>query len=68
MLIKQRARDSGEDSASSSVRASVSFPAEIYATLEQVARQKKVSLAWVVREAAENYIAEKWPVFSAGGR
>lgn len=45
------------------VRASISFPPEIYRTLEEIADKKKVSLAWVVREAAENYIAEKWPLF-----
>lgn len=47
----------------SSVRATISFPTDLYQTLEQIARQKKVSLAWVVREAAEQYIAEKWPLF-----
>ena len=45
-----------------SVRASISFPPDIYQTLEQIASQKKVSLAWVVRDAAEQYIAEKWPL------
>lgn len=45
-----------------SVRASISFPADIYQTLEEIAAQKKVSLAWVVRDAAEQYIAEKWPL------
>jgi metal-responsive CopG/Arc/MetJ family transcriptional regulator len=45
------------------VRASISFPPDIYDTLEAIARQKKVSLAWVVRQAAEQYIAEKWPLF-----
>lgn len=43
-------------------RASVSFPPDLYTTLEQIAKQKKVSFAWVVREAAEQYIAEKWPL------
>lgn len=47
----------------SSVRATISFPADIYQTLEEIARQKKVSLAWVVREASEQYIADKWPLF-----
>ena len=46
-----------------SVRATISFPIDIYQTLEEIARQKKVSLAWVVREASEQYIAEKWPLF-----
>lgn len=45
------------------VRASISFPPEIYETLENIAKEKKVSLAWVVRDAAERYIAEKWPLF-----
>ena len=46
-----------------SVRATISFPSELYKTLEGIARDKKVSLAWVVREAAEQYIADKWPLF-----
>ena len=48
----------------SSVRATISFPSEIYQTLEDIARQKKVSLAWVVREASEQYIADKWPLLA----
>lgn len=47
----------------SSVRATISFPPDLYQTLEEIAGQKKVSLAWVVREAAEQYIADKWPLF-----
>lgn len=42
-----------------SVRASISFPLSIYRELEGIAAQKKVSLAWVVRDAAEQYLAEK---------
>jgi predicted DNA-binding ribbon-helix-helix protein len=49
--------------ASSSVRATISFPHDLYQTLEGIAQQKKVSLAWVVREAVEQYIADKWPLF-----
>ena len=40
------------------VRASISFPPGIYETLEDIAKKKKVSLAWVVRDAAEKYIAD----------
>ncbi len=47
----------------STVRASISFPPDIYESLEELAKQKKVSLAWVVRDAAERYIADR----SAGG-
>jgi hypothetical protein len=48
------------------VRASISFPAEIYRTIEEIAKRKKVSLAWVVREAAEKYVADQWPLFGSG--
>lgn len=43
-------------------RASASLPTEIYSTLQEIAKQKKVSVAWVIREAAERYIAEQWPL------
>jgi hypothetical protein len=43
-------------------RASVSFPAPVYAELERLAAAKKVSLAWVVREAAERYVEDQWPL------
>ncbi|MEO8206575.1 MAG: CopG family transcriptional regulator [Chthoniobacterales bacterium] len=41
------------------VRASISFPSALYQNLETLAKRKKVSLAWVVREAAERYVAEE---------
>ena len=47
-------------------RASVTFPPELYSTLEDLARRKKVSLAWVVREAAEKYVADQWALFGKG--
>jgi metal-responsive CopG/Arc/MetJ family transcriptional regulator len=47
-----------------SIRASISFPSEVYETLEIIAKKKKVSLAWVVREATEKYIADKWPLLA----
>ena len=46
-----------------SVRATISFPSELYKILEGIAREKKVSLAWVVRDASEQYVADKWPLF-----
>lgn len=45
-----------------SVRASISFPSNLYETLEEIAREKKVSLAWVVRDAVERYVAEQEPL------
>ena len=44
------------------IRASISFPVDIYESLVNLASQRKVSLAWVVRDAAEKYVANKKPV------
>lgn len=46
------------------VRASSSYPRELYRMLEEIAREKKVSIAWVMRDAAEKYVNERWPLFS----
>lgn len=45
-------------------RASVTFPAGLYAELERIAEEKKVSVAWVVRDAVEKYVAAQYPLFS----
>lgn len=63
MKPSKRQKDSHvNDETLASVRASISFPPDVYQTLEEIAVRKKVSLAWVVRDAAEQYIAEKWPL------
>lgn len=49
------------------VRAAISFSSDLYNTLEEIAHQKKVSLAWVERGAAEKYIAEKMAAFGDRG-
>jgi metal-responsive CopG/Arc/MetJ family transcriptional regulator len=38
------------------VRVSVSFPPDHYAELQRIAAEKKVSVAWVVRDAVELYL------------
>ena len=45
-------------------RTSVTIPATVYSSLETIAKQKKVSLAWVLRDAAEKYVSEQWPLFT----
>jgi len=50
-----------------SPRVSVTLPPDTARTLQDIADQKKVSLAWVIRDAAEKYIADQWPLF-AGNR
>lgn len=46
-----------------SPRLSVTIPSETYDSLERIARKKKVSLAWVVRDAAEKYVSDELPLF-----
>ena len=57
---QQRAKGRG----ARTIRASISFPTPIYRNLGRIAKQKKVSLTWVVREAAESYVADQ----DLGGR
>ena len=64
MKPKQKGKQKMENKGT--LRASVGFPQDLYRTLEKMARQKKVSLAWVVREAAEKYVADQTPLFGNG--
>ena len=59
MKKRQGQRRSMKAPSASSVRASISFPPDLYETLANLAKQKKVSVAWVVRDAAEKYIADQ---------
>lgn len=45
-------------------RASISFPRGLYDTLERIAKERKVSVAWIVRDAAEKYVGDQWPLFA----
>lgn len=49
------------------LRASVTPPPDVYKTLEQIACGKKVSPVWIIRDAAERYIADKWLPFGPRG-
>lgn len=60
MTVKERA---GRLSSREATRASVTFPANIYAELERIANENKVSVAWVVRDAVEKYVEERYPLF-----
>jgi hypothetical protein len=69
LYMKERTtgRRSMKAESTAQVRATLSFPPDVYESLVLIAKQKKVSLAWVVREAAEQYLAEKWPLFKGRG-
>lgn len=48
------------------VRASISFSEEQYQVLEKIATENKVSIAWVVRDAIDDYLKFKWPLLTQG--
>jgi hypothetical protein len=62
MPPRKRTRRSPSVGSKRSIRASVSLPPTVYRTLEAMAKQKKVSTAWVLRDAAERYVADHWPL------
>lgn len=58
-------RKASPAAAKSMVRTSVGFPRDLYRTLEQIAEKQKVSVGWIVRDAAEKYIADRWPLLAS---
>ena len=53
--------------AAAMTRMSVGFPTELLRTLEQIAAQQKVSVGWVVRDATEKYVSDRWPLLTPKG-
>ncbi len=48
-------------------RTSVTFPSDLYRTLEQIAERQKLSVAWIIRDAAEKYVRDRWPLLEKKG-
>ena len=44
-------------------RTTVTIPNDNYQELERLADRKKVSVAWVIREAVEVYLSQQSPLF-----
>ncbi len=59
MSAKRERKPTGKPRA---IRVTASMPPEICETLQDIAKQKKVSVAWVIREAAEKYVADQLPM------
>jgi predicted DNA-binding ribbon-helix-helix protein len=57
------AMEENDDSQRKPVRTTATIPAEDYAELEKIAEQKKVSVAWVIREAVDKYLRSQSPLF-----
>ena len=58
------AADSAKKAAACSVRVSVSFAAVDYAEIKGIAKDKRVSTAWVIREAVTSYLDARTPLFA----
>jgi hypothetical protein len=58
-----RAARAGKSKSDNMPRTSISFPPGIYKSLEDLAAKKKVSIAWVVRDAVEKYVGDEFPLF-----
>ncbi len=50
------------------VRVSISFDAADYAEIKDIARDKRVSTAWVVRDAVTSYLNARAPLFARDRR
>lgn len=64
MVAKAKRGTKTTRGAGKSVRTSVTLPREVYETLGQLAKSKKVTVAWVIRDAAEKYVGQEWPLFA----
>ena len=56
-------RTDERDTTAKSVRTSVTVSATDHEELERIADQKKVSVAWVIRDAIERYLTNESPLF-----
>jgi len=61
--MPQRGESQAESDAKKAVRITVSLPPESYETVLRMAKNKKVSAAWVVRDAVDKYLAADQPLF-----
>ena len=56
-MAKHKPITPSPDSTPGGTRLSVTLPADHYRQMQQVAARKKVSMAWVVRDAVDHYLA-----------
>jgi predicted DNA-binding protein len=62
--MAKTSRDKTKTKHGAQPRASITFPPEVYETIEELAKKKKVSIAWIVREAVEKYVSDQWPLLA----
>lgn len=61
MASRKQERSADEKKAA---RITVTIPPENYESIVRIARTKKVSTSWVVRDAVEKYLAADMPLFA----
>lgn len=61
MMVEQKIRVQGN--AGRPVRVSVSLDSDDYADLRVIAKDKRVSLAWVLRDTVSDYLDVRSPLF-----
>jgi metal-responsive CopG/Arc/MetJ family transcriptional regulator len=45
------------------IRSTVSIPVDQYEEIQRIANKKRVSVAWVIRDAIEHYLSADAPLF-----
>lgn len=54
---------SQQEGDTSSARVTATVPRSYYAELQRIAKEKRVSIAWVIRDAIREYVESKLPLF-----
>ena len=68
LMAHSRCLDGVPKATTGSVRVSVSFDAADYAHVKDIAKEKRVSVAWVVRDAVASYLDARTPLFARDQR
>lgn len=63
-VAEPKAVDGAKKASAGSVRISVSFNAADYAEIKSIAKDRRVSAAWVVREAVASYLNSRTPLLA----
>ena len=61
--MKTKTKKTAKETSGKMPRTTVSLPAETQEQLEKIAKRKKVSVGWVIRDAIDMYLAADSPLF-----
>jgi len=56
LMRPKQSSDRPAESKASGTRITVTIPPEDYATVRRLAKEKKVSASWIIRDAVEKYV------------